>query len=116
MSGTNALIDHQTFATLIQSHPFIHKTSTENIQNNNLYPNILLHNNTEMYQIPSTNIKINKLRLTCTLLARRMTNLTNLLRQENSYTHQCTAIAFYRKPIKRVIRSHLDNKYIYGVF
>ena len=49
MSGTNALTDHQTFATLIQSHPFIYKTRTENIQNNHLYPNILLHNNTEMY-------------------------------------------------------------------
>ena len=42
MSGTNALTDHQTFATLIQSHPFVHKTRTENIQNNHLYPSLLL--------------------------------------------------------------------------
>ena len=42
MSGTNALTDHQTFAALIQTHPFIHKTRTENIQNNNLNSNILL--------------------------------------------------------------------------
>jgi len=38
-------------------------------------------------------LKINKLRLNRTLLARRMTNITNLLHQE------CTAIAFYWKPI-----------------
>ena len=54
-------------------------------------------------------LKIDKLRMNRTLLSRRMTNLTDLLYQENSYTHQCTAIAFYRKPVKRVIRSHHDN-------
>jgi len=111
MSGTNALTDHQTFATLLQSHPFIHKTRTKNIQNTYLYPNILLQTTQRCIKYHK-NIKSNKLRLNCTLLARRMTNLTNLLHQENSYKHQCTAIAFYQKPIKRVIRFYLDNKYI----
>jgi len=60
--------------------------------------------------------KINKLRLNCALLARRMINLTNLLHQENSYTHQCIAITFYQKTVKLVIRSHLDNKYIYVLY
>ena len=42
MSANNALSDHRTFATLLQSHPFIDKTYTENIHNNHLHPNILL--------------------------------------------------------------------------
>ena len=76
MSGTNAITDHQTFSTLIQSHPFIHKTITENIHQYN-------------YTVATTTptcikyhkIIINKLRLNSTLLA----NLTNLLHKENSY-------------------------------
>ena len=56
MAGAKTLTDHQTFVTLIQSHPFIHKTRAKIYKITICIQIYFCNKNTEMYQIPSTKV------------------------------------------------------------
>ena len=69
-----------TSLTTKQSHPFIHKTRTENIQKQPFISKYIVATTTlRCIKFHKKNLKINKLRLNRTLLAHGMTNLTILL-------------------------------------
>ena len=112
MSGTNALNDHSHFRQVYSVASIYPHYSHSKHTNNHLYPNIVakrilkyitLHHQRFEKKYVSTNPHP-----ACSLNA----NLTYILHQENTQTHHCTAIAYNRKPVKRDICSHFDNKYM----